>query len=62
MNANDKADLERFRATEDRRKRTAQIRYQESLGPVKTEQQLAQEAYERNEAIWRRRLGGTDHP
>jgi hypothetical protein len=25
MNANDKADLERFRATEDRRKRTAEL-------------------------------------
>jgi hypothetical protein len=58
MDANDKADLEKFRATEDRRRMTAQIRYQESLGPVKTEQQLAQEAYERNEAIWKRTTRG----
>jgi len=58
MNSNDEAELERYRDTERRRERDRQIRYQESLGPVKNEQQLAQEAYERNEAIWRRTRNG----
>jgi hypothetical protein len=58
MNQNDKDDLERFRDTEDKRRKTAQEKYQESLGPVKNEQQLAQEAFERNEAIWKRTTRG----
>jgi hypothetical protein len=58
MNQNDKDDLERFRDTERKRERERQIRYQAGLGPVQTEQQLAQEDYERTEAIWKRTTRG----
>jgi hypothetical protein len=53
-----KDDFDKFQRTEAKREKDRQIRYQAGLGPVKTEQQLAQEAYERNEAIWKRTTRG----
>jgi hypothetical protein len=53
-----KDDFDKFQRTEEKRRKTAQEKYQESLGPVKTEQQLAQEAYERDQAIWKRTTRG----
>jgi hypothetical protein len=47
-----------FQRTEDNRRKSAKEKYQESLGPVKNEQQLAQEAFEVNEAIWKRTTRG----
>jgi hypothetical protein len=46
--------IEKFERTERNRKREAQIKYQESLGPVKTwrEQELA--ALDRWDALWKR--------
>jgi hypothetical protein len=53
MDQNDKADLERFRDTERKRERERQIRYQESLGPVKTARELEIERLDRLEEIWK---------
>jgi hypothetical protein len=50
--------IEKFEDTERKREKDRQIRHQQGLGQVKTEQQLAQEDYERNEAIWKRTTRG----
>jgi hypothetical protein len=56
MNQNDKdliADGEKYRRTERERERERQIKYQESLGPVKTARERELEALDRWEGYYR---------
>jgi hypothetical protein len=57
-NPHNRALIEKFEKTERDRKRERQIKYQESLGPVKTERELAIEADDRWQAIWNRTTRG----
>jgi hypothetical protein len=54
MNQQDKADLERFRATERKREKERQIRYQESLGPVPTWRERELRELDMFEDQWKR--------
>ncbi len=53
MNEQDKRDLEKFRATERKREKERQIRYQEGLGPVKTARERELEDLDRREGYFR---------
>jgi hypothetical protein len=51
--------IEKFERTEDERERERRIKYQESLGPVKSWREREIERLDRLDAIWNRtRIGG----
>ena len=53
-----KSDFEKFQHTESERERERQVKYQESLGPVKSWREFGDERLDRLEAIWARTTKG----